>query len=82
MPGVFIMEALMQVSQILTLASESRWGSPHRTMYLLGIDKGRFRKPVLPGDQLILTHFIGARGLGPHHGWRKALKAPNQDHDI
>jgi 3-hydroxyacyl-[acyl-carrier-protein] dehydratase len=33
-------------------------------MYLVAIDKGRFRKPVLPGDQLVLN----ARFIASRHG--------------
>ena len=54
MPGVLIMEALAQACGILTLESEGvirQSGSP---FYFVGIDKGRFRKPVIAGDQIIL----------------------------
>ena len=54
MPGVLIMEALAQACGILTLESERvirQSGSP---FYFVGIDKGRFRKPVIAGDQIIL----------------------------
>ncbi len=52
MPGVLIMEALAQVGGILALLSTpENQGSP---ILLLGMDKVRFRKPVVPGDQLRL----------------------------
>jgi len=52
MPGVLILEALAQTGGILaySLAPDLR-GNP---VYFTGIDKVRFRKPVRPGDQLIL----------------------------
>ncbi len=53
MPGVLIVEAMAQAGGVLVVASlfkEKRKG----LFYFTGIDKARFRKPVLPGDQLIL----------------------------
>jgi beta-hydroxyacyl-ACP dehydratase FabZ len=53
MPGVLIIEAMAQAGGILVYASqpeEERKG----LLYFMGIDKARFRKPVVPGDQLIL----------------------------
>jgi 3-hydroxyacyl-[acyl-carrier-protein] dehydratase len=53
MPGVLIIEALAQVGGILALLSTpENLGNPW--IYLLGADKVRFRKPVVPGDQLVL----------------------------
>jgi beta-hydroxyacyl-ACP dehydratase FabZ len=52
MPGVLIIEALAQAGGMLALEKvpELR-GKP---IYFMGVDKARFRKPVRPGDQLIL----------------------------
>lgn len=52
MPGVLIVEALAQAGGLLAfnLAPETTGND----VYFLGIDKVRFRKPVRPGDQLIL----------------------------
>jgi beta-hydroxyacyl-ACP dehydratase FabZ len=53
MPGVLIIEAMAQVGGILALVSTpENLGNP--SIFLLGVDKVRFRKPVVPGDQLIL----------------------------
>jgi beta-hydroxyacyl-ACP dehydratase FabZ len=53
MPGVLIIEAMAQVGGILALLSiPENLGNP--SIFLLGVDKVRFRKPVVPGDQLIL----------------------------
>lgn len=53
MPGVLIIEALAQVGGILALLSApENLGNP--SIFLMGLDKVRFRKPVVPGDQLIL----------------------------
>ena len=53
MPGVLIVEAMAQAGGVLASVSwpEEKEGS---LMYFMGIDKVRFRKPVVPGDQLIL----------------------------
>jgi 3-hydroxyacyl-[acyl-carrier-protein] dehydratase len=48
MPGVLIVEAMAQVSGILAFKS----GMQGSSVYFMSIDKVKFRKPVLPGDQL------------------------------
>jgi 3-hydroxyacyl-[acyl-carrier-protein] dehydratase len=48
MPGVLIVEAMAQVSGILAFKS----GMQGSAVYFMSIDKVKFRKPVLPGDQL------------------------------
>jgi beta-hydroxyacyl-ACP dehydratase FabZ len=53
MPGVLIVEALAQAGGVLTYESR-RSEKPAGLIYFMGIDKVRFRKPVVPGDQLIL----------------------------
>lgn len=50
MPGVLIVEAMAQVGGILLLATT---GNEGKLAFFAGIDKMRFRKPVLPGDQLV-----------------------------
>jgi 3-hydroxyacyl-[acyl-carrier-protein] dehydratase len=53
MPGVLIIEAMAQAGGILaylTGSAEQR----NRLIYFMGMDKVRFRKPVVPGDQIIL----------------------------
>jgi beta-hydroxyacyl-ACP dehydratase FabZ len=53
MPGVLIIEAMAQVGGILALLSTpENLGNP--AIFLLGVDKVRFRQPVVPGDQLRL----------------------------
>ena len=53
MPGVLIVEAMAQAGGILGMASISETGENVR-MFFMGIDQAKFRKPVVPGDQLIL----------------------------
>lgn len=55
MPGVLIVEALAQASGILALRSRNLTFEEHGSIFLLaGVDKTRFKKPVVPGDRLIL----------------------------
>jgi 3-hydroxyacyl-[acyl-carrier-protein] dehydratase len=52
MPGVLIIEAMAQVAAILAYkSSEDNQG---KVTYFVGIDNTKFRKPVVPGDQLRL----------------------------
>jgi 3-hydroxyacyl-[acyl-carrier-protein] dehydratase len=55
MPGGMIIEALAQAAGVLLLVSACATTKELTRFYFAGIDKARFRKPVLPGDQLILT---------------------------
>jgi beta-hydroxyacyl-ACP dehydratase FabZ len=50
MPGVLIVEAMAQVGGVLLLATT---GNEGKLAFFAGIDKVRFRRPVMPGDQLI-----------------------------
>jgi UDP-3-O-[3-hydroxymyristoyl] N-acetylglucosamine deacetylase/3-hydroxyacyl-[acyl-carrier-protein] dehydratase len=50
MPAVLIIEAMAQCGGVLLLNSVDH--PENKLMYFVGIDKARFRKPVLPGDQL------------------------------
>jgi 3-hydroxyacyl-[acyl-carrier-protein] dehydratase len=55
MPGVMIIEALAQTAGILAFITAGVVPDENTRFYFVGIDKARFRKPVEPGDQLILT---------------------------
>jgi len=55
MPGVMIIEALAQAAGILAFVTADVVPDDATRFYFVGIDKARFRKPVEPGDQLILT---------------------------
>lgn len=55
MPGVMIIEALAQAAGILAFTTAGVIPDENTRFYFVGIDKARFRKPVEPGDQLILT---------------------------
>ena len=52
MPGVLIIEALAQATGLLAMESEEVAGKA--IYYLVGVDKARFKRPVVPGDQVQL----------------------------
>lgn len=52
-PGVLIMEALAQATALLTSQSDDKIGEG-ATYFLAGIDNARFKRQVVPGDQLRL----------------------------
>lgn len=56
MPGVLIIEALAQAAAIFSFEGDSRVspGDTNIAYYLVGVDGARFRRPVVPGDQLRL----------------------------
>ena len=61
MPGVLIVEALAQAGGILAFKSNPRLLGKSQ-IYFLAIDKVKFRRPVVPGDQLILELIALRRG--------------------
>jgi 3-hydroxyacyl-[acyl-carrier-protein] dehydratase len=54
MPGVLIIEALAQAAGILAFKTAGVVPDENTRFYFVGIDEARFRKPVEPGDQLVL----------------------------
>lgn len=54
MPGVLIVEALAQAAAILSFQTVGQVADRDSVYYFVGIDGARFKKPVGPGDQLIL----------------------------
>jgi len=71
MPGVLVLEALAQAGGVLaweSVSDEERiW-----ILYLVGIDKARFKQPVRPGDQLLLNVDLVQRR---HNLWRYEARA-------
>lgn len=60
-PGVLILEAMAQATGILAFKSLGRL-EPGELYYFAAVDNARFKRPVLPGDQLILeVEFIKER---------------------
>ena len=54
MPGVLILEAMAQAAALLSFASAGKPLDDNTIYYFAGIDAARFKRPVEPGDQLIL----------------------------
>lgn len=54
MPGVMIVEALAQASALLAFKTMEARVDDEAVYYFVGIDKARFKKPVMPGDALTL----------------------------
>lgn len=78
MPGVLIVEAMAQVGGVLAYMSSE--GHLEKKLYLfMGMDKVRFRRPVVPGDQLImeLTSLRSGRKV-----WKMAGKAMVDDNVV
>ncbi|MGH8136324.1 MAG: 3-hydroxyacyl-ACP dehydratase FabZ [Steroidobacteraceae bacterium] len=65
MPGVMILEALAQAAGILAFKTAGVVPDEETRFYFVGIDDARFRRPVEPGDQLILraTFVRAMRGI-------------------
>jgi len=54
MPGVLIIEALAQAAAILSFYTRGQKPDDKSVYYFVGIDEARFKRPVVPGDQLLL----------------------------
>ncbi len=72
MPGVLILEALAQAAGVLTFKSIQPPPSKNTILFYAGIDNARFKRQVVPGDQLILTAEITASKRGI---WKYSAKA-------
>ncbi len=54
MPGVLMLEALAQAAGLLAFKSMASGLAEDAVYYFVGIDGARFKRPVVPGDQLLL----------------------------
>jgi 3-hydroxyacyl-[acyl-carrier-protein] dehydratase len=54
MPGVLVVEALAQAAAVLAFVTGGKKSDEKSIYYLVGIDDARFKRPVVPGDQLLL----------------------------
>jgi 3-hydroxyacyl-[acyl-carrier-protein] dehydratase len=72
MPGVLIIEVMAQAAALLSFESMGKGTDDNSVYYFVGIDGARFKRPVVPGDQLILDVSIlfTKRGI-----WKYAAKA-------
>ena len=78
MPGVLIIEAMAQATGLLAMASRPEEVGD-KLYYFVGIDKARFKRPVEPGDQLIMEVKLGPvrRGI-----WKFDAEARVDDHIV
>ena len=72
MPGVLIVEAMAQTAAILSFKTMGGKPDDKSVYYFVGIDGARFKRPVSPGDQLIMEVSITANKRGM---WKFAGKA-------
>src|SRR5450830_146880 len=70
MPGVLIIEAMAQAAAVLSFKTMNAKPNDDSVYYFAGIDNARFKKPVSPGDQLVLKVSIDRvlRGIWKYKG--------------
>lgn len=62
MPGVLIVEAMAQAGGVLAWETADKKEDKQMNFYFTAMDRVRFRKPVVPGDQLVMeVEFLRAR---------------------
>jgi len=64
MPGVLITESMAQTGCLLIINEEPEW--ENKLVLFMGIKNAKFRKPVIPGDQLIITAKLIGKKLGAY----------------
>ena len=64
MPGVLIIEAMAQAAGLLSFDALGAGGDDKSVIYFVGIDNARFKRPVEPGDQLIMDVSIERQKAG------------------
>jgi len=73
MPGVLILEALAQAATLLAIESVGITLDEKSVVYFAGIDGARFKRPVEPGDQLVLEVTLGRAKAGIYKFSARAL---------
>ena len=72
MPGVLVIEAMAQAAALLSFSSGAGQADESKVYLFVGIDGARFKRPVTPGDQLIIKVDV----LGNKRGlWKFSAKA-------
>lgn len=72
LPGVYILEALAQISGILGFVTTDKKPNENLVHYFAGVNKVRFKRPVVPGDQLVLeSDILSAK----HNIWKFDCRA-------
>ncbi len=64
MPGVLMLEAMAQAAAILAFETLGQEPDDNTVYYFAGVDNARFKRPVEPGDQLILEANLGRSKAG------------------
>lgn len=70
MPGVLIIEAMAQTAAILSFRSRNVIPDENSVLYFAGIDNARFKRPVVPGDTLVMEMKVQRemRGIWKYSG--------------
>jgi len=76
MPGVLVLEAMVQSCAILASLTVDQKVSDRRIYYFVGVDDARFKRPVEPGDQLIMRVRLERRLKGM---WKCSAEATVDD---
>lgn len=84
MPGVLIIEALAQAAAILSFETAQAVTDKNNIYYFAGIDNARFKRPVEPGDQLLLEVLLerSKSGVFKFHAQAKVDGATAAEADI
>ncbi len=64
MPGVLVIEAMAQATGVLSFLTAQEKPSEGSLYYLAGVDNARFKHPVEPGDQLLITVTLLKTSMG------------------
>jgi 3-hydroxyacyl-[acyl-carrier-protein] dehydratase len=66
MPGVLILEAMAQAAGVLVFSAMDEQAMKNQLYYYVGVDNARFKRPVVPGDQLEIEVRLerAMRGIG------------------
>ena len=64
MPGVLMLEAMAQACALLSFETEGISLGDDQVFYFVGIDGARFKRPVEPGDQLVLEAWLDRSRAG------------------
>lgn len=73
MPGVLMLEALAQAAAVLAFESMGKEPDENTVYYFAAVENARFKRPVEPGDQLILEATMGRSKAGIFKFSSKAL---------
>lgn len=70
MPGVLVIEAMAQAAAILSFVTMGVKPNDKSLYYFVGIDNARFKRPIVPGDQIVLDVSItrSLRGMWKYSG--------------